>query len=235
MMRYLRQMPILDKSGQRRLEGSKVAVIGLGGLGCNVVTHLASSGVMEFLIADGGSVEMSDLNRQFIYSCGDIGKNKAERAAEWIKRVNPEAVVKEVDEFVNLENVSMIGGCDIIMDCLDNHGSRMTLNRFAFDNGIGIVHGGVESMFGQVTVAVPHETPCLECILPDAGNDEITSISPMVGMIGAIQALEAVKVLSGVGSALAGKLLTIDASENSYRVLDVKRREGCGCCSSYRK
>jgi len=94
------------------------------------------------------------------------------------------------------------------------------------------VHGGVESMFGQVTVIIPGETPCLECILPDSGNEDIPSVSPMVGIIGAVQAMEAVKILTGTGSALAGKLLTIDATDNSYRVLDVKKKENCDCCSS---
>jgi len=235
MMRYQRQIPILGEEGQRKLENSKIAVIGSGGLGCNVITHLASAGVKEFVIADGGSVEVSDLNRQFIYTDEDVKGKKTERATEWVKRINPRAIIKAIDRSVDADNIDMIGECDIIMDCLDNRSSRMILNRYAFDNGIKVVHGGVESMFGQVTVVVPRETPCLECILPNTGDKEIHSLSPMVGIIGATQAMEAVKILTGTGSALAGKLLTIDAADNSYRVLDMKKRDDCGCCSSCSK
>ena len=234
-MRYLRQIPILGGRGQRKLESSKVAVIGLGGLGCNVITHLASAGIKEFVISDGGSVEINDLNRQFVYTDNDIEKKKAGIAAEWIKRVNPKTIIEVIDRFIDADNIDMIGDCDIIMDCLDNHGSRRILNRYAFDNDIIVVHGGVESMFGQVTVVIPHETPCLECILPNVGEEEIPSVSPMVGIIGAIQAMEAIKVLTGAGSPLIGKLLTIDTADNSYRVLDMKKRDGCVCCSSCSK
>jgi len=231
MMRYLRQIPILGEEGQHKLGSSRVAVVGLGGLGCNVITHLASAGVKDLVIADGGSVDISDLNRQFIYTDEDVGSKKAERAAKWITRTNPDAVVRVIDRSVDNDNIDAIGECDIIMDCLDNRSSRMILNRYALRNNIKLVHGGVESMFGQVTVVIPRETPCLECILPDNDSKEIPSVSPMVGIIGAVQAMEAIKVLTGTGSALAGKLLTIDATDNSYRVLDVKRKENCGCCS----
>jgi len=233
MTRYFRQIPIFGEEGQRKLESSRVAVAGLGGLGCNVITHLASAGVKNFTIIDGGSVNTSDLNRQFIYTDEDIGCKKVKRAAEWITRTDPDAVVRMIDQFIDADNADAIGECDIIMDCLDNRISRMILNRYALRNNIELVHGGVESMFGQVTVIVPGETPCLECILPDVGNEEIPSVSPMVGIIGAVQAMEAVKILTGTGSALAGKLLTIDATDNSYRVLDVKKKENCGCCSHF--
>ena len=233
MTRYFRQIPIFGEEGQRKLESSRVAVAGLGGLGCNVITHLASAGVKKFIIADGGSVDTSDLNRQFIYTDEDIGIKKTKKAAECIRRMDPNALVKVTDQFIDADNVDKIGECDVIMDCLDNRSSRMILNRYALRNNIRLVHGGVESMFGQVTVVIPGKTPCLECILPESGNEEIPSVSPMVGIIGAVQAMEAVKVLTGTGSALAGKLLTIDASDNSYRVLDVSGKENCECCSRF--
>jgi len=225
-------MPITGEDGQRRLERSTAAVIGLGGLGCNVITHLASAGVGNFILADCQSPDISNLNRQFVYSADDIGKRKAGRSTDWIRRINPASSVKEIDTELNDSNTDMIGDCDIIMDCLDNRRSRIAVNRYALRKNIRLVHGGVESLYGQVSVIIPNETPCLECILPDADAREVPSLSPMVGIIGSIQALEAVKILSEKHSALSGKLLSIDASVNSYRVFEVMKKDGCGCCSA---
>jgi len=229
---YLRQIPITGEDGQRRLERSTVAVIGLGGLGCNVITHLASAGVGNFIIADNQSPDLGNLNRQFVYSADDTGKRKTERSAEWIRRINPRSNVTELDMEVNDSNMYKTSNCDIIIDCLDNRRSRMIVNRYALQNNIDLVHGGVESLYGQVTVVIPNKTPCLECILPDPIVNEIPSISPMVGIIGSIQALEAVKILSGKHSSLSGKLLSIDASLNSYNVFDIKKKDGCGSCAA---
>ena len=230
MERYQRQIPIIGADGQRKLERSKVAVIGLGGLGCNVITHLAMAGVGKFIIADGQSPEPSNLNRQFIYAGGE--GTKAELSAEWITKLNPRSSVKVLDTIIDETNVKKIGKCDIIMDCLDNRKTRMIVNRYAFANNIKIVHGGVDSLFGQVTVIIPGVTPCLECILPKKKDENAASISPMVGTIASIQALEAVKILTGAGSPLSGKLLSIDASDNEYRITGLKKRDGCGCCSA---
>ncbi|MDR2866373.1 MAG: HesA/MoeB/ThiF family protein [Methanomassiliicoccaceae archaeon] len=232
MERYQRQIPMIGEEGQKRLEASKAAVAGLGGLGCNVITHLAAAGVGNFILIDGQCADESNLNRQFVYDANDISRRKTERSAEWIRRLNPAASVEEHHMTLNDRNTEVMRGCDLIVDCLDNRDSRMAVNRFAFRNGIKLVHGGVESLFGQVTVVIPGETPCLECILPDTDMEAVSSLSPMVGTIGSIQALEAVKVLAGVHSPLSGRLLSIDASDNSYRVIPIKKRNGCGCCSA---
>jgi len=222
---------MIGGSGQKRLKDSTAAVIGCGGLGCNVMTHLASAGVGNIIIADDQTVEMSNLNRQFIYSEEDIGKRKVRISAEWIRRMSPDAEVTELETHIDDQNSSKMGKCDVIIDCLDNYASRMAVNRYAFNNNIPLVHGGVESMFGQVTVIIPKRTPCLECILPPRNVNETASISPVVGMIGAIQATEAIKLLTGSFSPLSGKLLTVDVSCNKYVTTDVKKREGCACCS----
>ena len=230
MTRYRRQISVIGADGQKRLESSVVAVIGLGGLGCNAITHLASAGIKNFIIADPQTVEISNLNRQFVYSEKDIGKRKTELSAEWIKRIDPEAEVKELRMTMDDDTVSAMDGCDVILDCLDNRVSRISLNRYALRNRIPLVHGGAEAMIGQVTVVIPGMTPCLECLLPAASAPApVPSISPMVGIIGSIQAMEAIKILTGKHSPLSGKLLTVDASDNIYRVIEVKKREGCVC------
>ena len=231
MMRHSRQVHIIGETGQKRLNESTVAIIGLGGLGCSVMTHLASAGVGKFIIADDKTIEESNLNRQFIYCSNDIGKRKPECAATWIKRLNPAASVTELDITVDETTAHKIGKCDIIMDCLDNYESRMALNRYSHDSNIRMVHGGVEAMIGQVTVIIPNVTPCLQCIFPKRRIDEIPSISPMVGTIGSIQAMEAVKMLTIRHSPLVGRLLTIDESDNMYRITDIKKNDHCGCCS----
>lgn len=230
--RHSRQIPMIGRDGQRRLRDSKAAVIGLGGLGCNVITHLASAGIGNFVIADCQSPEQSNLNRQFVYSENDTGKRKTAVSAEWIKRLDPSANVTELDIMLDDGNADRIGKCDIIMDCLDNNRSRLILNRYAHRTDTVLVHGGVGSTVGQVTVVVPGATPCLECILTDPQVSEVPSVSPMVGIIGSVQAMEAVKILSGKYSPLSGKLLSVDVSDNTYRVIDIKRKIGCGCCSA---
>jgi len=231
-MRYERQIPIVGAEGQKKIMRSKVAVIGLGGLGCNVITHLASAGVGRFVLADDQSVEESNLNRQFVYSEKDIGAKKTERSAEWTRRLNPGAKIVQLDLEINDRTARLIGKCDVIVDCTDNYDARIAINRYAIKNNIKLVHGGVSSLYGQVFVVVPFETPCLECILPRTTEKNVPSISPMVGTIGSVQAAESLKLLSGTGSPLSGKLLTMDASSNDYRITEIKRRDGCPGCSA---
>jgi adenylyltransferase/sulfurtransferase len=230
-MRYSRQLFVIGETGQRKIENATVAVAGLGGLGCNVITHLASAGVENFIVIDDQSIEESNLNRQFIYTEKDIGKSKPERMAWWIKRLNPEATVKELEFTISDDTASRIGECDLIMDCLDNYDARMALNKYAYNKNIKMVHGGAEALVGQVTVIIPNVTPCLQCIFPKRKPDETPSISPMVGTIGSIQAMEAIKILSVRHSPLVGKLLTIDQSDNMYRMTDIGKDNNCGCCS----
>jgi len=230
-MRYSRQLSVIGETGQRKLENSTVAVAGLGGLGCNVITHLASAGVENFIIIDDQPIEESNLNRQFVYSEKDIGKSKPEQMALWIKRLNPIATVRKTEFTIDENSVSQIGECDIIMDCLDNYDARMALNRYAYNSNIKMVHGGAEALVGQVTVIIPNVTPCLQCIFPKRKIEETPSIGPMVGTIGSIQAMEAIKMLSVRHSPLVGKLLTIDQSDNMYRMTDIGKDNNCGCCS----
>jgi molybdopterin/thiamine biosynthesis adenylyltransferase len=230
-MRYSRQIPVLGGEGQDRIRSSTVGIAGLGGLGVGAVTALASAGVGHLVLADGDVPSESGLNRQFIYSPGET-RTKAEAAAEWAAGLNPDCEVSFHPEMVDDRNAEGIfAGCDVLVDCLDNLASRFCMNRLSLASGMPLVHGGAEGLFGQVTVVVPGRTPCLECILRSGGADRmIPSVGSAVSVISGIQATEVLKLVSGRGDTLAGRLLTADLGSNDYRVTSVRRDPLCPAC-----
>lgn len=228
MGRFDRQIPIFGTEGQRRISEAKVTVVGCGGLGCGAITQLALAGVGEMAIADGDIVSESNLNRQFVYS-GREG-NKTDIMEEWVRRVSPETVVRSFPKDIEEGNVDhIIKGSDVVIDCLDNNASRMILNTAILRKCIPLVHGGVESMFGQVTVVMPGETPCLGCILGE-GERTVPSLGATVSAIASIQAMEALKLITGVGEPLKGKLLSVDMERNVHSVTLIEKRKGCAYC-----
>ena len=229
-MRHTRQMPVFGHEGQRRIEDANVAVVGLGGLGCNVITQLASAGVGRLTVVDHQYPDETNLNRQFVYSFFGLKDKKTASSEEWVKRISGSSVtVKEMK--VTRDNVSALRGCGVIVDCTDNTEARMTLNRFSLDSGTPLVYGGVESMFGQVSVIIPGVTPCLNCFLPKGRRTDVPpSVGSVVSVIAGIQSTEALKLITGTGETLAGKLLTVDAGNNAYRVISIARDEKCPEC-----
>lgn len=231
MTRFSRQLSVFGEEGQNRISGSTVGIVGLGGLGSNVITQLASAGVGNFVIADPQVSEESDLNRQFMHSLNPLGTFKTESAASWISSIS-DSRVTFITERINDGNAHVFDDCDIVVDCTDSDESRMDLNRFAFESGKPLIYGGVESMFGQVSVVIPGITPCLNCFLKGRPAVRcVPSVGAAVSAIASIQAAEALKILTGIGEPLAGKLLTIDLVSNVYRVLDIRRRDGCDVCN----
>ncbi|MDD2532207.1 MAG: HesA/MoeB/ThiF family protein, partial [Candidatus Methanomethylophilaceae archaeon] len=185
--RYIRQIPLVSEEGQERLAGSKVAVIGCGGLGCNVITQLAMAGVGEMVLVDKDAPSESDLNRQFIYA-GRRPAPKAELAAEWVGQISERTKAVPMSKELNSGNVgSVLKGCDIAVDCLDNNESRLVLNAGVLSKGIPLVHGAADGPLGQVTVVVPGRTACLECFLPEVRPGIIPAIGSVVSVIGGIE------------------------------------------------
>jgi len=228
-MRYSRQIPVFGRDGQERIEGSTVAVVGLGGLGCNVITQLASAGIGRLIIADHQEPDETNLNRQFIYSYFGLDDKKTVSSKKWIEGISETSVVAN-DVRITSDNVSILEGCDVIVDCTDNNQTRLVLNRFSLDRKIPLVHGGTESLIGQVSVVIPGVTPCLNCFLPKTERKDILSVGPVVSLVAAVQSTEVLKIVTGVGETLAGKLLTIDAATNAYRVLDMNKDDNCSEC-----
>lgn len=227
-MKYDRQIGIIGKDGQKKLGDAHVAVAGCGGLGSTVITQLAMAGIGKFTIIDFDTIDETDMNRQFIHS--NKKGLKTESAKEWTAGLS-DCEIEIMSERLDGKNVMrFIGDSDIVVDCLDNNESRLVLNDGIIKKNVPLVHGGTDSMNGQVTFVIPGKTPCLACFL-GKDSSENTSLGAAVSLIGSIQAAETIKFLTGRGDVLAGKLLSIDISRNDYDIAEIKRNPKCKKCS----
>lgn len=234
--RYLRQLLIPDwgARGQEKLRAATVFVAGAGGLGCPAAQYLAAAGVGAIRLCDAGCVEPSNLNRQILYADADIGKEKAVQAAGALRRLNPHVRIEPLTETIDDSSIERLaGGADILLDCLDTFETRHVLNRFAAARGLPLVHAGIEGMAGQLSfIHVPH-TPCLHCMFP--GSPPAGRIFPVAGFtagtIGALEAAEAVKWLTGAGGTLAGSLLYWDGLTMEFQKITVAKNPSCPVCS----
>ncbi len=232
--RYHRQIR-LDGWGpqiQKRLKESRVFVAGIGGLGCPVAMNLAQAGVGHLKICDTDTVEVTNLNRQFLHGEGSIGVSKVLSAEKSLLSINSDIDVVTVEREITAENVDELAGdAHIIVDCLDNFPARYAINRCAVRRGIPLVHGAVWGMEGRVTVFHPPEAPCLECIFPDVSDAVET---PVLGGVtcatGSIQAIEAISFLAGFDMALKGRMLIMDFSCMCFNELAIPPNPGCPAC-----
>jgi adenylyltransferase/sulfurtransferase len=236
---YSRQTVLseLGASGQKKLGDSKVAVVGLGGLGSASALYLALGGVGKLTLIDQDTVELNNLHRQVLYSLDDIRYPKVEAAARRISGINPETEVKPVPENLESENVSSIlGGADCVVDGLDNMQTRYVINRFCVERQIPFVFGGAIGMEGNVAVFKSPETPCLECVLPGLTDMDLPTcdtrgvLGATTGIVGAIQAMEAIKTLTGIEPESKGRLLIFDFAQSESRSVGLKIRADCEVC-----
>ncbi len=234
MERYSRQLPVLGEEGQRRVRRATILVAGLGGLGSAASLYLAYGGVGRLILVDRDRVEESNLNRQVLYGPGDIGREKALVAAERLREANPDVEVIPVVGDAAGEARRFIGEVDVVVDALDNWDSRLELNRVAVEAGKPLVHAAVDEMQGQLMVVIPGVTACLECVFGGLRGKGASGriLGPVAGAMGAMEALEALKLVSGVGSPLAGRLLIADFASGSFDVVPVRRRPGCPVCGA---
>lgn len=229
---YTRQIPLIGDAGQEMLGRSTVFIAGAGGLGSPVALYLASAGVGCLRIADMDTVDTSNLNRQILHAQDRIGCSKAASAKKTLEALNPSCHVEIFDEKITDESIMrMIGNADLIIDCLDNFETRYVLNHAAIALNKPLLHGAVAGYSGQLTLVLPGKTPCLSCIFPHA---ETSDKAPAVlgaacGIIGSMQALEAVRVLIDKPT-LAGKLLIYDGAANTLSSFDVKKSSRCPVC-----
>ena len=225
------------KELQRKFAAASVAVCGLGGLGSNIAIALARAGVGNLHIIDFDCVDISNLNRQFVYR-EDSDRPKAEHLREWALSVNPHIRVSAYVREIDSSSAGMVfEGCDVVLDCLDSISSRRELNRWCVSNRKILVHAGISGMQGQLTVVVPGRTPCLECLYGRVKEADrpTPSMGAAVMHFGSAEALQAIMVLTGVGDPLIGRMLTSDLSVPSYEVLDVCSDPGCPVCGSLRR
>ena len=233
--RYGRQVAIdgFGEKAQERLAASQVFVAGAGGLGCSASLYLAAAGIGSLRVADHGDVELGNLNRQVLYTEGDIGTSKVAAMAGKIARLNAGVRVEPVHATLDAETLpALLRGCDLVVDALDNLPTRLHLNRAALQMRIPIIHGAVHGFGGQVMTIVPGETACLRCLYGEAAAAESTpviGVSP--GVIGLLQATEAIKQLTGLGRTLRGVLLLFDGLAMSFTRLEISRDPNCPHCA----
>jgi len=234
--RYSRNILIeqIGENGQKKLSAAKVLVCGAGGLGSTVIACLASAGIGNIGIIDSDEVELSNLNRQFLYSPQNIGENKTDTAKSWINTYNPniktQIYTARFDESFSDE---IISSYDLLIDCFDSYKSKFALNKSCVKNSKPLVHGGITEFYGQVMTIVPHESSCLNCIFPDnetAENTKKGAISPAVSVIASIQAMEAVKLLLGIGKPLINRLLSYNGLTQEFKKLTVSKNTNCKLC-----
>ncbi len=232
--RYQRQMglPGWGRDAQERLRHSSVLVAGLGGLGSAVATNLVLAGVGRLRICDADTVDVTNLNRQFLHKEGSIGSRKASSAMDTLASLNSGVEIEPVSSCIDAGNVAEIaGGMSIIVDCLDNFEGRYVLNRWAVEAGIPLVHGAVWGLEGRVTFMAPPRTPCLACIFPNAPP---AGSVPVLGAascaIGSLQAMEAVKYIVGQGRLLEGRMLIFDGATMRFCELELRRNSQCPVC-----
>jgi molybdopterin/thiamine biosynthesis adenylyltransferase len=230
--RYERQLPVLGEEGQERLRKARVLVAGVGGLGTVVSAYLAGAGVGFIRLADQDRVEISNLHRQILFSQDDIGREKAAAAAERLLAMNPSIRVEGVCRTLVKETAcDMTEDVDLIVDALDNYNARFLLNRIAFTRRIPLIHGAVRGFFGQATTLIPGRTACLRCLVAQAPPPEACPIlGGTCGVIGAVQATEAVKVLTGVGEPLADRLFLWDGRTGEATIMHTERNPRCAVC-----
>lgn len=213
-MRFERQLPIFGEEGQQRIMSAVVGIVGCGGLGVNVITQLTMAGVTHFILCDHQTPELSNLNRQFIYSAHDY-RSKAVISAEWILALNPSAEVQANSEPLTELNGELFQGCDILVDCLDNFESRMVLSDLAEKMKVPLIHAGVSGLEGQIAVCVPGRTKSLRDMLGGMKEESgpIPSVGAAVSALASMEALEVLKIISGLGTENEGKLITVNMSD----------------------
>lgn len=234
--RYHRQMMIegWGEEGQKKLKNSSVFIAGAGGLGSPVSIYLCVAGVGKLRICDFDTVELSNLNRQILHTVDRIGINKGFSAKKALHTLNPFVEVEVIDKKIDETNVRELAkGADIIMDCMDNFPTRYLLNKVAVENKIPLVHGSIWGMEGRITFIHSPQTPCLRCIFPEpppTGTFPVLGATP--GTIGCLQAMEALKFLTGIGENLKNKLLIWDGKRMDFYFLKIKEVPDCPVCGN---
>jgi len=239
--RYSRHLliPEVGPEGQARLLGSKALLVGAGGLGSPAALYLAAAGVGTIGIVDFDVVDLSNLQRQVIHTTDRVGEKKVVSAATAIRALNPDVKVVPRDAALGPGNVDeLIAGYGVILDGTDTFETRYTLNDAAVRAGIPVIHASVYRFEGQLTTFVPFEGPCYRCLYPTPPPPELAPACSVAGVLGVVpgimgllQASEALKVLLGIGDTLAGRLLLFDALEASFTELKLRRDPACPVCS----
>jgi molybdopterin/thiamine biosynthesis adenylyltransferase len=239
--RYSRQLVLPEWSGaaQERLRSANAIVVGIGALGSPVATYLAAAGVGRVGLVDSGIVELSNLHRQPLHFTPDLDKPKTATAGLKLRVLNPEVQVEEYNAHLTEENAeAVVAGASVVVDCSDAFETRYLVNDACCAQGVPLVSGAVLGFAGQVMTIVPGRSACYRCAFetePPRGSvpscRDAGVLGAMAGVIGSVQALEALKLLAGVGSPLLDRILHVDGLTMEQTLVATERRDGCPACA----
>ena len=242
LLRYSRQILLqqVDIEGQLKLKNSRVLIVGVGGLGSPVALYLAAAGVGELHLADFDSVDLTNLQRQIIHDSASIGQSKVDSAMQRLAAINPQIKLVAHRSALDADTLAdAVSQVDLVLDCCDNFGTREAVNAACFVARKPLVSGAAIRLEGQLSVFDSRQpaSPCYHCLYGHGSEDELTcseagGIGLLVGLVGSLQAFEALKLLAGFGEPLVGRLLLIDALGTRFRELRVKRDPGCSVCGT---
>lgn len=241
LLRYSRHilLPEIEYEGQQKLIESHALIVGAGGLGAPAALYLAASGVGQLTICDFDVVDLTNLQRQIIHSTQAVGLNKAVSAQQTLQAMNPEVLVRTVQQkSTEAEMAALIAEADVVLDCSDNFETRYALNRLCLRAQKPLISGAAVKFEGQVSVYDFRQSdgPCYHCLFPDVGSDQALRcaengvFSPLVGIVGSLQAAEAMKCLMQIGKPLHGRLLLLNTLDATWRTITLKRDPACRVC-----
>ena len=238
-LRYSRQIMLksVGEHGQRALQQAKVLVVGLGGLGCPVSLYLAAAGLGELILCDGDDIELTNLQRQILFTEQDIGQNKAECAQEKLTALNHHCQVEVVDEMLDEDLADYhIQRADIVIDCTDNIRTRFLLNKLCYQHDTALVIGAATGLDGQTMLIDPkRSSACYECLFPNTDQPDgencqtLGILGPVLAIIGGMQAMTAIKYLTG-NSATINQLAMFDGSSQSWQHFQLQKQAKCPAC-----
>lgn len=239
-MRYSRQvmLPAMDFRGQEALLASKVLIVGMGGLGCAAAPYLVASGVGHVTLVDDDKIDSSNLQRQILYREADIGLSKVQQAAGQLRQLNSSIQIKQLEQRLSAEELTaIIPQYSLVLDCSDNLSTRNAINAACVHAKVPLVSGAAIRFEGQVaSFSMQGEGACYQCFSQLFGEQQLSCmeagiLSPVVGIVGSMQALEAVKVLAKVGQPLYGKLQLFDALYSQWQQFNITKDPQCSVCS----
>jgi molybdopterin-synthase adenylyltransferase len=242
LLRYSRQimLPDIEIAGQEKLNAATVLIMGLGGLGCPIALYLAAAGVGHLWLVDFDTVDLTNLQRQIAHGTADIGRLKVDSASDAIHALNPSVRISCISDRLEADGLrEIITKVDVVVDGTDNFTTRFMINELCVETRTPLVSGAAIGLEGQVMVYDPRiaSCPCYRCLYPNADDGQFNCAlngvaAPVVGMIGTVQAMEALKLIVGIGESLAGYLLVMDAKYMEWRKLRLPRNPDCPTCST---
>lgn len=243
LLRYSRHilLPQIGIEGQERLHAASVLIVGAGGLGCPAALYLGAAGVGHLMLADADVVDLTNLQRQIGHGTASVGMNKAVSLRQQILSINPQVEVQALALRLSGEALmEAVARADVVLDCTDNFASRHAINQACVVLHKPLVSGAALGFAGQLAVfdsRIP-DSPCYQCLFPEMEEEgpncsEAGVLSPLVGVIGAMQAVETIKILSGAGKPAQGRLLLYDAANGQFREIRVPRDSACKVCGAH--